>query len=213
MGGDLQPFLDSIAHTRAQLTLFRDYAYEDVILDVLRLFEASCDDARQEAGDDGSVYKLLACASLRSANSIINWLRLRDNNCVCAAPADVLDHQRLRACQEAFLFASEYHPVYGAISLYKRGVYDCVAKGKTLEFRPLSQRMLWFRAMVDNMESDANPIHKAVTPTHRDTHIVSKLILLARLALGDALHFRFMHTVDLVLVMPLLCMDLMRCLK
>src|ERR1019366_3590910 len=76
-----------------------------------------------------------------------------------------------------------------------------------------SQRMLWFRAMVDNMESDANPIHKAVTPTHRDTHIVSKLILLARLALGDALHFRFMHTVDLVLVMPLLCMDLMRCRK
>src|ERR1019366_4954670 len=48
------------------------------------------------------------------------------------------------------------------------------------------------------------------TTTYRDTHLVSKLILLARLALGDALHFRFMHTVDLVLVMPLLCMDLMR---
>src|ERR1019366_3671201 len=51
------------------------------------------------------------------------------------------------------------------------------------------------------------------TTTYRDTHLVSKLILLARLALGDALHFRFMHTVDLVLVMPLLCMDLMRSRK
>ncbi len=51
------------------------------------------------------------------------------------------------------------------------------------------------------------------TAAHRDTHLVAKLLLLARLVLGDALHFRFMHTVDLVLVMPLLCMDLMRCRK
>ena len=48
---------------------------------------------------------------------------------------------------------------------------------------------------------------------HRDAHLVAELVLLARLALGDALHFRFMHTVDLVLVMPLLRMDSMRCLK
>ncbi len=53
----------------------------------------------------------------------------------------------------------------------------------------------------------------SATTAHRDTHLVAKLILLARLALGDALHFRFMHTVDLVLVMPLLCVDSMRCLK
>ena len=53
----------------------------------------------------------------------------------------------------------------------------------------------------------------STTTAHRDTHLVAKLLLLARLVLGDALHFRFMHTVDLVLVMPLLCMDLMRCRK
>jgi hypothetical protein len=53
----------------------------------------------------------------------------------------------------------------------------------------------------------------STTTAYRDTHLVAKLILLARLALGDALHFRFMHRVDLVLVMPLLCMDSMRCLK
>src|ERR1035437_5431674 len=53
----------------------------------------------------------------------------------------------------------------------------------------------------------------STTTAYRDTHLVAKLILLARLALGDALHFRFMHTVDLVLVMLLLCVDSMRCLK
>ena len=44
----------------------------------------------------------------------------------------------------------------------------------------------------------------------RDTHLVAELILLARLALGDALDFGFMHRVDLVLVVPLLCVDAMR---
>ena len=42
---------------------------------------------------------------------------------------------------------------------------------------------------------------------HRDTDLVAELVLLVRLALGDALHFRLMNTVDLVLVVPLLCMD------
>src|ERR1019366_6067490 len=53
----------------------------------------------------------------------------------------------------------------------------------------------------------------STTTAYRDTHLVAKLILLARLAFGDALHFRFMHAVDLVLVMLLLCVDSMRCLK
>ena len=50
----------------------------------------------------------------------------------------------------------------------------------------------------------------STTAAHRDTHLVAKLILLARLALGDALDFRFMHTVDIVLVLPLLFVDSMR---
>ena len=53
----------------------------------------------------------------------------------------------------------------------------------------------------------------STTTAYRDTHLVAKLILLTRLAFCDALYFRLMHTVDLVLVMPLLRMDAMRCLK
>ena len=53
----------------------------------------------------------------------------------------------------------------------------------------------------------------STTTVYRDTYLVAKLILLAHVALGDALHFMFMHTVDLVLVMPLLFADSMRCLK
>jgi hypothetical protein len=44
---------------------------------------------------------------------------------------------------------------------------------------------------------------------HRNTDLVTVLVFLARLALGNALHFRLMNTVDLLLVMTLLCMDLM----
>ena len=53
----------------------------------------------------------------------------------------------------------------------------------------------------------------STTTAHRDTHLVAELVLLACLALRDALHFRLVHTVDLVLVMPLLRVDSMRGLK
>ena len=42
----------------------------------------------------------------------------------------------------------------------------------------------------------------STTTAYRDTYLVAELILLARLALGDTLDFRFMHRVDLVLVLP-----------
>jgi len=48
---------------------------------------------------------------------------------------------------------------------------------------------------------------------HVYMHLVAKLIGLARLALGDALHLGFMHTIDLVLVLPLLCVDAKCCLQ
>ena len=41
------------------------------------------------------------------------------------------------------------------------------------------------------------------------TYLIAKLILLARLPFGDALHFRLMNTVDLVLVVALLRVDAM----
>src|ERR1017187_1631246 len=70
------------------------------------------------------------------------------------------------------------------------------------------------RVAVIGISSEALRTDEPSTATaYRDTHLVAKLILLARLALGDALHFRFMHTVDLVLVMPLLCVDSMRCVE
>ena len=50
----------------------------------------------------------------------------------------------------------------------------------------------------------------STTTAYRDTYLVAELLLLARLAFGDALDFRFMHTVDIVLVMPLLFVDSMR---
>jgi hypothetical protein len=42
------------------------------------------------------------------------------------------------------------------------------------------------------------------------TNLVAKLVWLARLTLGDAFDFRFMNTVDLVLIMPLLSVNAMR---
>ena len=49
------------------------------------------------------------------------------------------------------------------------------------------------------------------TAAHRDADFIAELVLLACLTLGDALDFRLMHRVDLVLVMPLLGVDLMGC--
>jgi hypothetical protein len=46
---------------------------------------------------------------------------------------------------------------------------------------------------------------------HRNTDLVAELILLVCIALGDAFNFRLVRRVDLVLVMPLLRADLMRC--
>jgi hypothetical protein len=61
----------------------------------------------------------------------------------------------------------------------------------------------------------ANCLNQGVHPTSAPagnchTYFVAELILLACFAFGDALHFRLMHTVELVLVVPLLRVDLMR---
>jgi hypothetical protein len=53
----------------------------------------------------------------------------------------------------------------------------------------------------------------SATIADRHADLVAKLVRLSRLALGDALHRRLMHAVDLVFVMPLLGMDVARRLK
>ena len=50
-------------------------------------------------------------------------------------------------------------------------------------------------------------------PVTRHTHLVAELIKLARFAFCDALHFRLMNRVNLVLVVHLLGVDSMRCLR
>ena len=50
----------------------------------------------------------------------------------------------------------------------------------------------------------------SATTAHRDTDLVAELILLACLALGDAFDFGLVNRVDLILVVPLLCVDPMR---
>jgi len=50
----------------------------------------------------------------------------------------------------------------------------------------------------------------STTTADRDIHLVAELILLTRLALGDAFDLRLVYAVDLILVMLLLCVDSMR---
>ena len=62
-----------------------------------------------------------------------------------------------------------------------------------------SQRVAVVGISIEALRAD----EPSTTTVHRDTHLVAELILLARLAFCDALHFRLMNQVNLVLVMPL----------
>jgi len=70
----------------------------------------------------------------------------------------------------------------------------------------LGQRVAVIRISGKTLCSD----EPSATTAHRNTHLVAKLVLLARLAFCDALDFRLMDRVDLVLIVPLLRMDPMR---
>ena len=71
----------------------------------------------------------------------------------------------------------------------------------------LGQRVAVIRVSRKTLRTD----EPSAAAAHRDTHLVAKLILLARLAFCNALDFRLVNRVDLALVVSLLRMDPMRC--
>ena len=67
----------------------------------------------------------------------------------------------------------------------------------------LVQRMTVIRTSSEALGAD----EPSAAAAYRDTDLIAELVLLASLALGDALDLRLMHRVDLVLVVPLLRVD------
>jgi hypothetical protein len=148
-----QPVLEEAESMRRSLRLLREYDYQTAALDILRSLELAADKLSHTADD---LWKAIGIAQIdqQCVGSLLEWLPDRRSNWTYRPSKDVIDEDRIQACQEAFQFAFDFEILHGAHRLYEAGFYSCTIDRDNVTFTPTSLRLSSLRSTVDNVGSD-----------------------------------------------------------
>lgn len=178
MNASLLDLEQELTIVRDSLSFLNRYAYEAALLDVTRYCAYVCSVELSRVPDaisDKHEHDKYVEACIK----VINWLPRDGLRLSYRRIRDKFNPIRVDDCRKAFQIAHDQAFALDAVQLVAEGLYECSSANQALEFKPLSESVLWFRGQLDlrNREREMLEAVRTGASPHERADLAADLLL------------------------------------